>query len=288
MVKAGRRTLITPRIKDLIFQILQKNPDATVARIHGDLERLLIEKEIENIEREKVTALTELSRREENEIIKTLEFKLYSSKYNLLPTTSTLNKYLQFSKIRDRITSLRTNPEGLDIQWNIGVNESPRKIPAGDIPLLLEYKKRSILQSSEKEIDNSHSLTQLTVRKAKWLVYLQPIVNKWIQKYDPGEDGTQALFLLSAVANLYMLNEQRSQLLENDVFDSTELDKMLFETEHSTYQNFMTAIAEANVKTSVAHNESQNEPYVSELIAKVRKKHNENFMNAVNRERANS
>ena len=288
MAKAGRRTIITAQIKDLVFQILEKNPDATVFRIHGELERLLIEKEIENIEREKATALIELLKREEDEIIETLEYKLYSSKYNLLPTTSTLNKYLQLSGIRDRITSLRTNPAGMDIQWNIGVNESPHNIPAGDIPLLIEYKKLGIRQSIEQEIDNIHALTQLTVRKAKWLVCLQPIINKWVQKYAPGADGTQTLFLLSAVADLYMLNEQRSQLLGNDVFDSAKLDKLLFETEHCTYQIFMTAIVEAKAKTLVAHSESQNEPHISALIAKIRKKHNENFMNAVNRERTNS
>jgi len=36
MAKAGRHTIITPQIKDLIFQILEKNPDATVFRIHGE------------------------------------------------------------------------------------------------------------------------------------------------------------------------------------------------------------------------------------------------------------
>lgn len=169
-----------------------------------------------------------------------------------------------YNNIKNRILPNITKDNPLDQKWSIGACEK-NNIPDDMIPLLMEQMKvfrrfdelkKQLPHLSYAELEALPSEQTegyfelerpLTVRAARWMARLKPLVDKLIEKYKNDdvvpppntEDKEFALhWLLYFVAQLYAKTEIISEYLGHKYFDSNALDELFFMQDHANYVDF--------------------------------------------------
>jgi hypothetical protein len=98
---------------------------------------------------------------------------------------------------------------------------------------------------SYQEANFDNPLNKLTVRKAEWMAVLHPFVSKFVKDHVNLDEFEKYLFsLLSDLADLYVHNEIRNQVLKRNV-DSFDIDQIIFGKQYSCFENLILAIQEA-------------------------------------------
>ena len=156
----------------------------------------------------------------------------------------------------------------LDMPWNIGAcAKYYDRIPPDTIPLLIEYQKKieEFKQSVRKRAAQSDEILgqqfwkllndviteetnveeiegfSFTVRLAIWVVRLHPIIKSL--SLGEHELGVMIIFPI-----LYAEAEQISELIDNEYFDTSELDKSLFSTKERPVMGIFDGIGKISKK----------------------------------------
>ena len=126
-------------------------------------------------------------------------------------------------------------------------------------PFLTEYVKIYRVQTefsrpddnvsddlSYQEANYENPLKKLTVRKAEWMSILYPFAMNFVKKHvtETKQFDDRLLDLLSDLADLYVHNEIRNQILKRTV-DSFDIDQIIFGKKYSCFENLTLAIREA-------------------------------------------
>ncbi len=144
-----------------------------------------------------------------NQLIKEIE-----EAGEIAPAVETAKRYISRARNSD-------NP--IDKPWSLGAcKDYPDDFPISSLPLLIKYKS---LFRQEINENNKNKYNSFSIRKAKWMVRLQPILQNLL-KYADGLDEYSAV---SNAAEGYYHAELMSELMEDTTFDSTYLDDYLCE-----------------------------------------------------------
>ena len=111
-----------------------------------------------------------------------------------------------------------------EARWSIGLNYGVPQEMAG---LLLEYWR----ELADPAAPGGDLSARLTVKRVKWMSKLFPFFNDvWESKYSE-QPSKQKIGTLSRLADVYIRYEEVTKLIsgrKDDVFDTTELDKLFF------------------------------------------------------------
>lgn len=197
----GRPRTITSPMENYIGAILKKDPERTIKKLHSGLRNALQKA----ITKQLTESHPELSR---DEIIKEVDKQVDKQ----LPSESAIDKWVRNKGIRKEFLSRPKNPEEEDKKWSIGTCKK-YDIPFDMVPLLIEcdrayLKQREIgEQSAQKKDENDggaplvlyveEALGQISIRIAKWMSRLRPMVNILIEKYKNNKIGEDEEILMS-------------------------------------------------------------------------------------------
>jgi len=237
-------------IVNVIYQILWKNTNEQVKFIQSAVREYLIKRTLseDGISRNDVRGIRDTIRDIDEQ---------------KLPGTSAITKYLAQGNLREQIEMVKKNAKGLDRLWSVAACHSPDnipiKVPTEMFPFLTEYVKIYRVQTefsrpddnvsddlSYQEANYENPLKKLTVRKAEWMSILYPFAMNFVKKHvtETKQFDDRLLDLLSDLADLYVHNEIRNQILKRTV-DSFEIDQIIFGKKYSCFENLTLAIREA-------------------------------------------
>jgi hypothetical protein len=135
------------------------------------------------------------------------------------PSIETLKKYISEARSKNE------NPE--DLAWSLGICSKYKEyFPLYAIPIIMGFLKKY----------EDKLLKPFSIRYAKWIVRLTPIINKLVDPPDP--EFTE--MMIKSVAWQYTKSERISEVLGDKSFDTTALDKRYF-IDFTTKENFIEA-----------------------------------------------
>jgi hypothetical protein len=285
----GRTAKITEDIKDVIFKILWDDSTVPIAKIHREIEIYLLEKETEKILKGKGIRRENLRDDDLGEI-----FENIYDENGSLPDESTVDRHVRDKNLREmirerkpkshtdgnEIINLQSKPDfeekdiPRDIPWSIAACRPPYNIPTEMIPMLIEYKRIYLEQMEFNQTDNDlfpdeltyqeasfdNPLRKLTVRKSEWMSRLYPAACKFIKEHVEYAKFDEHLFsLLSDLADVYVASEIKNEVLGRNVYNSVDIDKIIFGKKYSCFENIIWAIQEAWLKMSTNYTEDSEE-----------------------------
>jgi len=124
--------------------------------------------------------------------------------------------------IREVSKARNIEPKPLDIPWSLGAcRDYPTDFPVDSLPLLIEYKsiKFDTIMGESKGVHYNN----FSIRKAKWLVRLQPIIQDIFHFTDFFDEYST----VSNAAEGYAHAEYMSETMGEKYFDSRVLDEAL-------------------------------------------------------------
>jgi len=183
-----------------------------------------------------------------------------------------------YSSIKKRILPNIHSDNVLDQKWSMGACEK-FNIPDSMVPLLMEFTRliwkekeweKQFDNLSDDEMDMAMSKipipeeflghNKLTIREARWMSWLRPLVEKLTDKYKddtiddallknvPLFDNSSSKYILQYllydIAGFYAFEEEIDESLGHKKFDSSEIDEILFVKEYAHYSDFHMAMNE--------------------------------------------
>ena len=139
-----------------------------------------------------------------NRLIKEIE-----DSYELPPTLETAKRYI--SKARNSV-----NP--IDKPWTLGAcRDYPTFFPYSSLLFLMKMQ-----QEAKTFVDVFTNIRSqgYSIRKAIWIVRLQPLVKEYFAPSDLKEE----YMILANIAEAYSIAEMTSEIMYEPVFDSCDLD----------------------------------------------------------------
>jgi hypothetical protein len=197
---AGRPELLTDELKEYIGRLLEDNPKLTARKVQGKVIEYLVSARILKA--------------------KSLELNWDDAKALLeadksIPGTSVIGKYLT-EKRKPK------EPDPLSEPWSIG-SCIKYEISADVIPLLVEYWQ---ILSDESKPGGDIS-RRLTIRKARWMSRLYPVLEKTLKLQFP-DQRNKWLGYLSRIADEYSYREQAAFEQKRDYPSTRLLDTLIF------------------------------------------------------------
>ncbi len=132
------------------------------------------------------------------------------------PTEDTLARMISNARNRE--------PSELDRPWSIGAC-AHYSIPSESLPVLMSLQR---LKVSDNNKDKPPSA--LTIREARWIARLLPVVEPLINKMTDGDENR--LYWLSLVASSYVMRERVSEQMNEEYPNTFDLDKLYFSNEN--------------------------------------------------------
>lgn len=197
---AGRPELLTDELKDYIGNLLKKNPKLTASKAQEQITNYLVSARIAKDDSLKLNW---------NDAKDQLEAE------KIIPGHSAVGKYL---------TKLRKpkEPDPLSQPWSIG-SCIKYEISADVIPLLVEYWQ---ILSDESNAGGDIS-RRLTIRKARWMSRLYPVLEKALKLQFPDQRNKQIGYL-SRIADEYVYREQAAYEQGRGYSNTRLLDTLIF------------------------------------------------------------
>ena len=230
-----RPLLVTDTVKTHIVDFLLVNSKTSVEGIHEDLRKYLC-KTLQNEH-------PDLSVEEINQEVETGEQQYLRKNGDgyRLPGESAITKWLEKDQVREKIEVQLSEPGELDREWNIGACACVKyglPIPSDMVPLLLEInekeKKPTMVEIPNFVPRHEEPGRPLTLRLARWIVYLYPIAKKSrpIFEYIRQDcelgleiaDSPQFKGIVGIMAEMYAKREQIAEIMHQPFFDTSDLD----------------------------------------------------------------
>jgi len=134
-----------------------------------------------------------------------------------------------FETAKRIISKARNSDNPIDKLWTLACcSDYSSFFPPESIPTIIENRNLlgQIEDAEYKELFG-YSMSDITIRDAKWLVRLKPVIEYLTPKLMLGNEPLPELYLYY-IASTYSMAEMASEMLGDDNFDSSDLDKALF------------------------------------------------------------
>lgn len=160
-----------------------------------------------------------------NELIKEIE-----ESGEIPPTLETAKRY---------ISKARNSDNPIDEPWTLSCcSEYSSFFPPDSIPILIGYKQWSndLFKESDVEFRKFFglSLSDFSIRHSIWIIRLKPLIEKTFADLMANDEQVRFGYPVT-IAMVYALAEMASEIMGEDHFDSSDLDRALVAGDLNTF-----------------------------------------------------
>lgn len=173
-----------------------------------------------------------------NELIKEIE-----EIGEIPPTLETAKRY---------ISKARNSENPIDKPWTLACcSEYSSFFPPDSIPILIGYKQwlNDLLKESDVEYRNYFGLSasDFSIRHSIWIIRLKPLIEQTFADLMANDEQVRLGYPVM-IAMVYALAEMTSEIMGEDHFDSSDLDRALFAGDLNTFASIAGSMVYASSK----------------------------------------
>jgi hypothetical protein len=220
---------IPPEVEDIIIKFKGIFPDHKPRQLLADIERNKIFLKLTKYRKPSIRKVQEILTENKDEIIKLIEDRK-KRKPSILDKPFSLGVLAQHNQyfIPESITTL------YEIEKEVGLNLKEAQMVVTDSKPTELHKNKG-----DRLPENISFLNNLTLRQVIWFFRLKPLIEKIYSEELRGinKKGEKFEFIFE-ISHVYSFAEQFKENMNQDVFDTSDLDALLFSGNYEEFYKF--------------------------------------------------